>query len=273
MIPLDRPFLFDVDGTLVLADDPQRGGGIHPLDGACAVLGTLRSQGARYAVFTNGTGQTPREAAAKLRAAGLDVADEQMLTPAVVASEHIRQKYPGEGVLAFGREGVMEPLRESGIRLLTLDEAEQARVVLIGADSEFTYDKLVASCRAVWAGAALLVTSMAPHFASRGGRMPSPSGAIAAGIRYATGVEPTPVGKPSALVLRVAARLLEAKPSELVVVGDDPRLEVRMAHEAGAYSVLVLSGSSTLEDVEATPEQLRPDLVIGVVGELLPYLN
>ena len=233
----------------------------------------LRERRARVAVFTNGTGQTPRAAAARLRAAGLDIADAELLTPAVVAAEHIRTTYPGEGVLAFGTAGVVEPLIDANVRLLGLDDAGRARVVLVGADPEFTYDKLVAACSAVWAGAELLVTSMAPYFASRSGRMASPSGAIAAGIRHVTGVEATPVGKPSSLVIQVACSRLQATPRELVVIGDDLRLEIRMAREARAYSVLVLSGSSQAADVEATPEPLRPDLVLPVVGDLRSYIG
>jgi hypothetical protein len=35
----------------------------------------------------------------------------------------------------------------------------------------------------------------------------------------------------------------------------------------------VLSGTSTAADVETTPEQLRPDVVIPVIGDLLNHLE
>jgi 5'-nucleotidase len=265
-------FLFDVDGTLMLSEDPNTGAGsARALPGAADVLQTLRAQGKRYACFTNGTGQVPQAIAAKLRAAGLDVHDEQMLTPASVAAEHIRHAYPGEAVLAFGTAGLLEPLSQAGVRCVRLENADQARVVLIGADPDFTYAKLTAACRAVWSGAPLLVTSMAPYFASAGGRLPSTSGAIAAGIRHVTGVEATVVGKPSPLVLDVSARLLGAPVKDLIVVGDDVRLEVRMARHANAYAVLVLTGTSTPADVETVPEDLRPNLILAEVGDLLRF--
>src|SRR5262252_2957767 len=90
-------FLFDVDGTLLLSEDPNTGaGGTRALHGAAEVLQQLQADCKRYACFTNGTGQVPRELAAKLRGAGLEVADGQVLTPASVAAEHIRYAYPGE---------------------------------------------------------------------------------------------------------------------------------------------------------------------------------
>jgi HAD superfamily hydrolase (TIGR01450 family) len=201
------------------------------------------------------------------------VRDAEMLTPASVAAEYLASTFPGAPVLAFGTEGVLQPLLAAGVPLASLQEAADARAVLIGADPEFTYPKLTAACRAVWAGAPLLVTSMAAYFASSGGPLPSTSGAIAAGIRHVTGVEPTVVGKPSPLVIAMAARALGCEADQVAVVGDDLSLEVRMAREAGATSVLVLSGTSTAADVEASPAEQRPDVVVDVVGNLLDLLK
>jgi HAD superfamily hydrolase (TIGR01450 family) len=266
-------FVFDVDGTLVLSDDPNAGsGGVQVLRGAPDILRLLRARGKRVAVFTNGSGQPPHAVAAKLRLAGVEVADDELLTPSVVAVEYIRRHHPGQAVLAFGNEGVLEPVRQAGIVLAALEDAEHAGVVLIGADLDFTYVKLEAACRAVWAGAPLLVTSMAPFFASRRGRMPSPSGSIAAGIRHVTGVEPRVVGKPSTLAMEVLADLFGTTAQRIAVIGDDLQLEVRMAREAGAYSVLVLSGSAHKSDLEGLSPSLQPHLVVAAVGDLITHL-
>jgi HAD superfamily hydrolase (TIGR01450 family) len=265
-------FVFDVDGTLVLSDDPNAGGGVEALTGAAEVLTLLRNTGKRFACFTNGSGQIPAVLAAKLRLAGLDVTDDEMLTPPVVAAEYILRRHAGDPVLAFGNEGVLEPLRAAGIPLVSVVDNVDAGVVLIGADPNFTYDKLEAACRAVWAGAPLLVTSMASFFASRRGRMPSTSGAIAAGITHVTGAEPVVVGKPSPLVIEVLAERFGTRPDHIAVVGDDLDLEIRMARQAGAYSVLVLSGNSHQSDVALTKAEHQPDLVVPFVGALLNRL-
>src|SRR5260370_3370597 len=76
-------FVFDVDGTLVLSDDPNSGSGAAQLlPGACDVLRCLRSRRTRYVCFTNGTGQVPRAVAAKLRGVGLDGAAADRAHPA-----------------------------------------------------------------------------------------------------------------------------------------------------------------------------------------------
>jgi HAD superfamily hydrolase (TIGR01450 family) len=266
-------FVFDVDGTLVLSDDPNAGtGGMSVLPGAIDVLQSLRNRRTRFVCFTNGSGQVPGALAARLRGAGLDVGDDEVFTPPVIAVEYIRRQHPDQTVLAFGNAGVLEPLRAANIPLASLEEAKGAGVVLIGADPNFTYDKLEAACRAVWAGAPLLVTSMAQFFASRGGRMPSTSGAIAAGITHVTGVKPLVVGKPSTLVLEVIATLLDTTPQRLGVVGDDLELEIRMATECGAYSALVLTGTTHESELARVESGHRPSLVLSTIADLLPYL-
>jgi 4-nitrophenyl phosphatase len=263
-----RAFVLDVDGTLVLSDDPNAGGGMHPLPGAVELLALLRERGTPFACLTNGTGQVPAAQAARLRGVGLEVADLELVTPAVIAAAYISRHSPQALVLAFGNDGLLEPLRRAEIGLATLDQAEQANVVLIGADPEFTYDKLVAACRAVWAGASLLVTSMAPWFASRRGRMPSTSGAITAGITHVTGVQPTVVGKPSTVAMDTLADLLGVTPADLCLVGDDVDLEIRMGREAGASTVLVLSGTTSPDDLDRIPPEFQPHVVLQNVGEL-----
>lgn len=102
--------------------------------------------------------------------------------------------------------------------------------------------------------------------------MPSPSGSIAAGIRHVTGVEPKVVGKPSALVMEVLADLFGTPAERIAVIGDDLQLEVRMARESGAFSVLVLSGSTHPSDLDGVPAEHQPHLVVPAVGDLLAYL-
>jgi 4-nitrophenyl phosphatase len=246
----------------VLADGPTLGGAMPTLPGATDVLRRIRQSGRRCACFTNGRGQVPAAQASRLRTVGLEVLADELLTPAVVAARSIRAHHAGAGGVAVGNEGLRLPLGAAGARLVEVD----------GADPAFTSPKRVAACRAVWAGAALLVTSNAAWFASRTGRMPGTSGAIAAGSSHATGEQPVVLGKPSLVVLEVPADLLGAAAEAIVVVGDDLELEIRMGREAAALTVLVLSGATSESQVAAVPPELQPDVVVPAVGALLDWL-
>ena len=53
-------------------------------------------------------------------------------------------------------------------------------------------------------------------------------------------------------------------------LGDRIYTDIKSGINAGAVSVLVMSGETTEEILNASPE--RPDLVLGNAGEIIPFL-
>jgi NagD protein len=263
-----RAFVFDVDGTLILSDNPSWTGAI-PLPGAVELLAWLRAHGYPFALFTSGSTELPQTYAARLRSAGLHLEDWQVVTTGVTAAEIIATEYPGRTVYVLGEEGTRAPLRARGISLVEGEDARRAGVVLVGWSRALTYDQLDTACCAVWNGADLLVTSGARAFVSKRGLQPGWSWSIALAIAETTGKEPRVVGKPSVAALRAVGRLLGVEPRELAVVGDDPDLELRMGREAGALTIQVRTGRGTA----AIDTPVIGDLVVSGVDELLALLQ
>ena len=87
-------------------------------------------------------------------------------------------------------------------------------------------------------------------------------------ITSITGRRAIALGKPSPHAMKSAARRLDCKPAEMVVVGDQPELEVRMARKAGAVGVLVQSGLGVATEAADTP-----DLTLPGVADLLALLE
>jgi HAD superfamily hydrolase (TIGR01450 family) len=271
-----RGFIFDMDGTLALGDRVNHG--LAPLPGAVELLDWVRSRGLPYVVFTNGTNRSPAHFAAVLRDAGLDVPDSQMMTPASSAVVMFsRRGY--KRVMVLGGDGLTRPLREAGIEVVSPVEAaadtrpSQAPAgvdaVFVGWFREFTLPHLEAACQAVWTGAALYSASDTPFFAAAGGRALGTSRAICAMIRSITGCRLTVTGKPSLDALRAAAARLGVPPRGLVVVGDDPLLEVPMAHRGHALAVAVQTGLAGPDAYDHLPPAKRPHLQLRGVDELL----
>jgi ribonucleotide monophosphatase NagD (HAD superfamily) len=129
---------------------------------------------------------------------------------------------------------------------------------------------LEAAVHAVWGGAALYSASQTPFFAAAGGRALGTSRAICAMITSLTGCRLTVTGKPSLDALRAAAARLGGLPlSSLAVVGDDPLLEVPMAHRGKALAIAVNTGLAGAGAYDHLPEGKRPHLHVGGVDELL----
>jgi len=263
-----RGYIFDMDGTLVLGDRVNHG--LRPLPGATAMLEWVRTRRRPYVVFTNGTNRTPAGFARVLRDAGLDVPDELMMTPASSAVVMFARR-GFKRVMVLGGSGLIEPLREAGIEVVlpATGAVPAVDAVFVGWFREFTMDHLEAACHAVWAGAELYSASETPFFASAGGRALGTSRAISAMIRSITGCSLTITGKPSLDALRAAATRLGVPARHLVVVGDDPLLEVPMAHRGGALAAAVDTGLGGPDAYDHLPPRRRPQLHLRGVDELL----
>ncbi|WP_103663006.1 HAD-IIA family hydrolase [Microbacterium sp. CJ77] len=264
--------MFDIDGCLVLSDGPSGRGGVA-LPGAAEMIARTRDSGRRLCAFTNGTAQRPSDIAAHLRALGIEVADDEVLTPAVAAARVIRERYADAPVLAYGGDGVVSVLRDHGITLVDPDDHASgaqcgAVAVLVGWDTDFAKPKLQFAAEAILAGAALYCTSDAPAFASQDRLNVGVSGFITAGLSHVTGRPWTVLGKPSEYAMDTVCWALGTTPARTLVVGDDVYLESGMARRAGAVAGIVLTGMATRETIaDATAEDV-PDLVVDSMPEL-----
>ena len=267
-----RGYVFDVDGTLALAD--KNLSGYQPLPGACELLALLSERKVPYVGFTNGSAKTPAQLAQALTQIGIQIDEHHMLTPVSVALDLFKRR-GYKRVLVLGGEGVWKPLVDAGFDVVRAPErADDADAVLIGWYPGFVLADLDAACRAVWAGAALYTVSKAAYLASREGRTLGVSGAIAAAVRSVTGKSAVVVGKPSAQALACAsARLGGVKPAQMVIVGDDISLENAMALRGGAFSVGVHTGLSSAADFAELPLSNRPHLSLTGVDKLLEMLR
>jgi 4-nitrophenyl phosphatase len=262
-----RGFVFDLDGTLVLGD--RSGRGLTPLPGALEITRWAARRRLPFVVFTNGTTKTPGVLAEALRGIGFDLPDDAVMTPASSAVDVLTRR-GHRRVLVLGRDGLTGPLLDAGLEVLRpADGTAGADAVLVGWYPEFTMPALEGACHAVWDGAAVYSCSQAMFFATAQGRALGTSRAISAMIRSLTGCRVRVVGKPSLDALRSAAARLGARPADLAVVGDDPELEVPMAHRGRALAIAVTSGLGSADAFAGLPPPRRPHLRLRGVDELL----
>ncbi len=92
------------------------------------------------------------------------------------------------------------------------------------------------------------------------------TGAVAALITKATGVEPYFVGKPNPLMMRSALRVIDAHSETTAMVGDRMDTDVVAGLESGLETILVLTGVTDREDVERFP--YRPSRVVESVADI-----
>lgn len=272
-----RAVMFDIDGCLVISDEPSGLGGTA-LPGARACIEFLDDHGIPFVCFTNGSMQTPDTIARTLQSLGLPVRASQVMTPAVVAARTIATRFPGQRVLVFGEKGTIEPFVELNVETVPMEEIEHHKVedvpaVVVGWDTNFNRQKAVAATEAIFAGAELFTTSMAPTFAWKHRINVGISGFITAGLQHLTGAEYTLVGKPSALAFDAIARFTGAQAENILIIGDDLRMEAGMAVAHGAIGGLVTTGTNNLKEAQDLPFEKRPHFVIDSLESLAQALH
>jgi 4-nitrophenyl phosphatase len=261
-------FMFDLDGTLILSDRSL--GGYRLLPGAVDILRELQSRGIPFVVLTNGTAYPVAEQAPKLRALGLPISDEALLTPNTVTADLM----PRRGVnraLVLGVPGVGRALAEAGIETVFpgQDRAEDVQAVYIGWHPDCGMKDIEAACKAIWNGAKLYVASDVPFFATSSGKTMGYSHAITAAVRKITRAPMILTGKPSLHALKLVARKLGIPMRRVGVVGDDPLVEMIMARRGRAIGFGVTTGFTTAQDWAAQPHGRRPHRVLRELSEIL----
>jgi 4-nitrophenyl phosphatase len=263
-----KGYMFDLDGTLILSDRSL--GGYTAIPGAAETLAALDERSVPWIAMTNGSAYPASVQGPKLRAVGLPIPDERLLTPNSVAARAMVER--GYGcVLVLGTRGVIDALVELGVPCVGPEDeaAHQADAVYVAWHPDCTMPHIHLACERVLEGAAFLTASDIPYFAARDGRAFGYSCAINGAVARITGREPEACGKPSSLALAMVAEQLGIAEVDVGVVGDDAKAEMEMARAGGAIGIAVTSGSTSREEWAAQPAERQPDVVIENVGELL----
>jgi 4-nitrophenyl phosphatase len=254
-----KAVVFDIDGTLALLDKDT--GTYAALPGAVAALGAAAERGLPVVAYTNGTFFPPAHYYPLLAAAGLVFQPGHILTPATVAARQLIRRGI-KRVLVIGADGTRVPLREAGLDVVLPDQGTGVDAVLLGWTKDFGLSDLETAAQCLWAGVPLFATSVAPYFAGSKGRMLGVSGAMAAALQHATGVTATVFGKPEVAGLDDISALLGVDVCNMMVVGDDPTLEIAMAQRAGAFAVGVTTGTVSAAGFAAATPALRAAVVL-----------
>ena len=79
------------------------------------------------------------------------------------------------------------------------------------------------------------------------------------------------IGKPEALMPNLAMERTGYEKSQTAVIGDRIYTDVKSGINAGTVSVLVLSGETTQEILDASPD--NPDLVLSSAKEIIDIIT
>jgi HAD superfamily hydrolase (TIGR01450 family) len=236
-------------------------------------LAVLDGLGIGHTFLTNNSSKSAIDYLAYLRQVGIVATADQLYTSTQATIEHLRRAKPAvRRLFVLGTTSMSRELEGAGFAL-TVDSADdEPDGVLVGFDTELTFSRL---CRAAyWIGRGK------PFIATHPDRVcptDQPTvlvdcGAICAALKEATGRGPDKVlGKPDPCMLRGILHRHALAPEQLAMVGDRLYTDMAMAHRAGAFGVLVLTGETTA--AAAASYSPAPYLVVSGLAEFAERLQ
>ena len=251
-------YLMDMDGVLVHEEEL--------IPGADRFVRRLEETGHRYLLLTNNSVYTPRDLAARLAATGLQVPEQAIWTSALATARFLDQQRPQGTAYVIGEAGLTTAMHERGY---VLSERDPDYVVL-GETRAYSSEAITRAIRLIAAGARFIATNPDPTGPAPAGPQPA-TGAVAALISKATGVEPYFVGKPNPLMMREALRAIDAHSESTVMIGDRMDTDIVAGMEAGLQTILVLSGITTREQAGRFP--FLPSRIVDSVADLVDDLG
>jgi len=245
--------LLDVEGVLYIQGEA--------IEGAPEALAKLRELSGGIRLVTNTSSISRKEVVERVRNAGLDVADEEVLTPAAMAVRYCRERGFSKVNLMVARS-LREDLEE--IDVVGTDERADA-IVLGDLGPMFSAETLSHAFRQMMDGAELIALQHNRYWKREDGFVLD-VGAFSAALEYAAQTEAIVVGKPSRDFFRMALADVGAVAERTIMIGDDIEGDIGGGLNTGIASVLVRTGKFKPEKVKESG--IVPAATIDSVADL-----
>ncbi|MCX6361376.1 MAG: HAD-IIA family hydrolase [Armatimonadetes bacterium] len=262
-----RTCVLDMDGVIWTMDDP--------IPGAAEAISRLKSLGLSVGYLTNNSSKTRTDYVRKLAKFGIEAAEADVMTSAYATALLLAKQGSAQSrAYVIGEQGLRDELASVGIDIATKADEPNVTLVIVGWDRQFTYDKLAAAHGyIVRGGARFIATNRDATYPDAGGRTLPGGGSIVAAVATCAGVEPQTIGKPEPHALLLMLEPDGLRLDECLVIGDRLDTDIALGRRWGAPAAMVLTGISTLEEIDATPADLRPDVVAADLPALVDMLE
>lgn len=257
-----RLFLFDMDGTLYLENELY--------DFTKELLRVIRATGRRYLFVTNNSSKSVRDYIVKLERLDIKADYDDFLTSSQAVAFYLKQHHADARLYVCGTVSLKEELQREGFAVT--EDIEQTDCIVMGNDTELTFQKLYDISKL------LLTRPDIPYIATNldyvcptsFGSVPD-CGSVCDMLYNVSKRRPLSVGKPSPLMPQLAMERTGTDAAHTAMIGDRIYTDVKSGLNAGVLAILVMSGETTKEILDASAD--RPDLVLESAAEILSALK
>lgn len=236
-----KGYLIDLDGTIYR--------GSEPIPAGRRFVEQLQARQIPFLFLTNNTTKTPETVANRLADEfSIHVGPEAVYTATLATIDYMNDANKGKKVYVIGEPGLIDPILAAGY----VWEEENPDYVVIGLDTEVTYEKFVVATLAIQKGATFIGTNPDKNIPTERGLLPG-AGSVIAMIEASTQQEAIYIGKPEAIIMDKAVEILGMEKADVLMVGDNYTTDILAGINNGIDSLLVLSGFTQKADVPTLP--------------------
>ena len=247
-------FMIDMDGTVYK--------GNNVIKGAPEFIERLKAKKIPFVFLTNNSASDREHYFNKLTKMGFKISIDNILTSTTATISYIQKHHTGKTVYPLGTQKFVKEIKEAGIR--TVDNGPD--IVLLAFDTSVTYEKMNTAYQFLKKGSKFIATHPDDLCPTEDG-YDIDIGPFIRFFESMTGKKATVIGKPNAIMVKMAAEKMNVTLKDMVMVGDRIYTDMKMAADSGIRSIMVLSGEAKRSD--ATRTGIHPTLIVDSVDDIL----
>ena len=234
-------YLIDLDGTIYL--------GKEPIPAGKRFVEQLQEKDLPFLFVTNNTTKSPETVAQRLaNEFDIHVPASLVYTATLATIDFMKDTNRGKKVFVIGEAGLIDLILEAGFEW---DETNPDYVV-VGLDTELSYEKVVLATLAIQKGALFIGTNPDKNIPTERGLLPG-AGSVVTFVETATQTKPVYIGKPKAIIMERAIAHLGVEKEQVIMVGDNYETDIQSGIQNGIDSLLVTSGFTPKSAVPTLP--------------------
>lgn len=270
-------FLQSFDTVLVDCDGVLWHGTV-PIPGASDALTKFRKMGKKVFFVTNNSSKTRQEFLGKFHSLRFEASKEDIYCTAYAAASYLKALNFNRKVYVVGSKGITQELEKVGIehlgsgpdimqgnmiewimRGVKLDSDVGA--VIVGFDENISFPKILKAVSYLNNPECIfLATNTDERFPVGNTNVVVPgSGSMVSAVQTSAERSPVVLGKPSRYLFEAIQHdCNDVKPERTIMIGDRLNTDILMGFNCGLKTLLVLTGVSTLDDVQRYESSSNP---------------
>ncbi len=252
-----KVFFIDLDGTIYL--------GNKLIEKSSEVIKLLRKRRKDFYFLSNNSSKSKSDYVNKLNTFGIKVKKEHIILSTDGLINFLLENKV-KRIYTIGTRSLKKQLREVNID----PESDEPEYIVLGYDTELTYDKLKKASIYIQKGIDYIATHCDIVCPTENGNIPD-IGCLIKILEMTTNKSPLKIfGKPNPEMISHIIKDKNYNLNEIVIIGDRLYTDMILAKKMGIDFILVLSGETKREQVEELDE--FPELIISKISELCEIL-